>query len=40
MDVTSITCGKETRNELREYRDEHDCDNYDEAIQQLLNNAE
>jgi len=40
MDVTTVQCGKETRNRLREYRDENGLSNYDEAIQHLLNNDE
>ena len=36
MDVTTIQCGKQTRNKLREYRDEHEFDNYDEALKSLL----
>lgn len=39
MDVTTVQCGKATRDDLREYRDEHDLQNYDEAIQDLLENA-
>jgi len=36
MDVTSIQCGKHTRDELKEYRDANGLDNYDEALQSLL----
>ena len=39
MDVTTVQCGKDTRDELREYRDENDLQNYDEAIRDLLDNA-
>lgn len=39
MDVTTVQCGKDTRDDLREYRDENDLQNYDEAIQDLLENA-
>lgn len=39
MDVTTVQCGKGTRDDLREYRDENDLQNYDEAIQDLLKNA-
>ena len=40
MDVTTVQCGKDTRNELREYRDKHDLQNYDEAIRDLLESHE
>jgi hypothetical protein len=36
MDVTTVQCGKDTRDKLRAYRDEHDLQNYDEAIRELL----
>lgn len=39
MDVTTVQCGKDTRDDLREYRDENDLQNYDEAIRDLLDNA-
>jgi len=40
MDVTSITLGKEVRNNLRAYRDRIDADNYNEAIAQLLDGVD
>lgn len=39
MDVTTVQCGKDTRDDLRAYRDENDLQNYDEAIRDLLDNA-
>lgn len=39
MDVTTVQCGKDTRDELAEYRDENDLKNYDEAIRDLLDGA-
>jgi len=36
MDVTTIQCGKSTRDLLRDYRDEYGYDNYDEALRNLL----
>ena len=39
MDVTTIQCGKDTRDDLRQYRDANDLQNYDEAIIDLLDNA-
>jgi len=40
MDVTTIQCGTETRDTLAAYRDNHDFDNYDEALKSLLQHAE
>jgi len=40
MDVTTVQCGKATRDKLREYRDENGLSNYDEAIRHLLENDE
>jgi len=40
MDVTSVSCGKDTRNRLKEYRDEAGHRNYDEALNELLDLAE
>jgi len=40
MDATTIQCGKDTRNRLRKYKVEHDCDNYDAAINELLDTVE
>jgi len=36
MDVTTIQCGKETRNNLKSYKEDNGLDNYDEAIRSLL----
>lgn len=36
MDVTTVSCGGETRDRLAAYRDEHDHTNYDAALQELL----
>jgi len=36
MDVTTIQCGKSTRDLLKEHRDKHGYDNYDEALRNLL----
>lgn len=39
MDVTSVALGKRVRDDLREYRDEKDLQNYNEAIRFLLSEA-
>ena len=36
MDVTTIQCGKDTRDMVAEYRDANGYDNYDEALRGLL----
>ena len=36
MDVTTISLGSATRDELAEYRDAHGLPNYDAALQRLL----
>lgn len=36
MDVTTIQCGKDTRDSLADYRDKHGYENYDEALRNLL----
>jgi len=36
MDVTTVQCGKDTRDKLATYRDKNDLQNYDEAIRDLL----
>lgn len=36
MDITSVQVGSATREALAEYRDEHDHPNYNEALQDLL----
>lgn len=36
MDVTTVSCGAETRDKLAEFRDGHDYSNYDEALRALL----
>ena len=36
MDVTTIQCGKDTRDLLADYRDEHNYENYDEALRNLI----
>jgi hypothetical protein len=40
MDVTSITCGSDTRDKLAAYRDANDFGNYDEALRSLLQRVE
>jgi len=40
MDATTIQCGKDTRNRLRQYKAENNCDNYDAAINELLDEVE
>lgn len=40
MDVTTIQCGKRTRDRLKEYRDENGLSNYDEALNDLLNDGQ
>jgi hypothetical protein len=39
MDVTTIQCGKETRELLKAYRDENEFENYNEALRSLLQHA-
>lgn len=39
MDVTTVQCGRDTRDDLRQYRDENNLQNYDEAIRDLLDKA-
>jgi hypothetical protein len=36
MDVTTVPCGSATRDDLAEFRDEHEYPNYDEALQAML----
>jgi hypothetical protein len=36
MDVTTIQCGKETRDLLADYKDKYGYDNYDQALRNLL----
>ena len=36
MDVTTIQCGKETREMLKEYKEANDYQNYDEALRNLI----
>jgi len=36
MDVTTIQCGKDTRDLLADYRDKHGYENYDEALRNLI----
>lgn len=36
MDITTVPCGRETRDVLAEYRDENDLPNYDAALRELL----
>jgi hypothetical protein len=36
MDITTVSCGSETRKQLAEYRDEHNFPNYDAALRDLL----
>ena len=36
MDVTTIQCGKETRDLLADYKEEYGYDNYDQALRNLL----
>lgn len=40
MDVTSIQIGGDTRDRLREYKDDHGYQNYDEAVRNLLQRFE
>jgi len=40
VDVTTIQCGKDTRDKVREYRDEQGYDNYNEALKALLQHVE
>jgi hypothetical protein len=40
MDATTIQCGTDTREMLAEYRDEHEFDNYDQALRSLLQHTE
>jgi hypothetical protein len=35
-DITTVSCGSETRDRLREYRDERELPNYDAALRELL----
>jgi Arc/MetJ-type ribon-helix-helix transcriptional regulator len=39
MDMTSVTLGRQTRDDLRDYRDEHDFPNYNAALRALLAEA-
>lgn len=36
MDITTISCGRATRDRIQEYRDERGLSNYDAALQDLL----
>jgi len=36
MDATSIQCGRDTRDRLKAYKNEHEFDNYDAALNALL----
>lgn len=36
MDVTTVSCGSETRELLADYRDKHNYPNYDAALRDLL----
>lgn len=36
MDVTTVPCGGETREQLASYRDKNGHPNYDDALQELL----
>lgn len=40
MDRTSITLGSDTRNQLRDYKQDRGLDNYDEAVRDLLGGDE
>jgi hypothetical protein len=40
MDVTTIQCGKATRDRLRKYKAKNDFENYDDAINDLLDRTE
>jgi len=40
MDATTIQCGKDTRNRLRKYKAKNDFDNYDSALNELLDQVE
>jgi len=39
MDITTISCGSDTRDKIAEYRDENDLANYDEALRELVKTA-
>jgi hypothetical protein len=36
MDITTVSCGGETRKRLADYRDQNGHPNYDDALQELL----
>jgi len=36
MDITTISCGSATRDEIADFRDAHDYPNYDAALSALL----
>ena len=36
MDVTTIQCGKDTREMLKEYKETNNYQNYDEALRNLI----
>jgi Arc/MetJ-type ribon-helix-helix transcriptional regulator len=40
VDITSVSCGHETRDRLKEYRDANGYQNYDEALRNLLQRVE
>jgi len=40
MDATSITLGTETRDRLKEYKENNDCYSYNEALNRLLEESE
>lgn len=40
MDVTTVPCGRSTRDALAEYRDKQNHPNYNEALRDLLKSAD
>lgn len=36
MDITTVSCGSETRERLADYRDQNGHPNYEAALQELL----
>ena len=37
LNITTVSCGSDTRDRLREYRDNRELPNYDAALRKLLN---
>lgn len=36
MDITTVQCGRDTRDRLKAYKNDNDLQNYDETIRELL----